>query len=58
MPSAPGGKWGGIAGVQKLIGAKAMGRLEREETKRVLECARKFITPKGAVQTQGAKEII
>jgi hypothetical protein len=27
MPSAPGGKWGGVAGVQKLIGAKAMKRL-------------------------------
>ena len=49
MPSAPGGKWGGIAGVQKLIGAKAMRRLEREETKRVLECAKHFVTPKGAV---------
>lgn len=49
MPSAPGGKWGGIGGVQKLIGAKAMRRLEREETKRVLECAKKFVTPKGAV---------
>ena len=37
------------AGVQKLIGAKAMRRLEKEETKRVLECAKKFVTPKGAV---------
>ena len=46
MPSAPGGKWGGIAGVQKLIGAKALRRLEKEETKRVLECAKKFVTPK------------
>ena len=33
MPSAPGGKWGGIAGVKKLIGAKAMRRLEKAETK-------------------------
>jgi len=49
MPSAPGGKWGGIAGVQKLIGAKAIRRLEKAETKRVLECAKKFVTPKGAV---------
>jgi len=49
MPSAPGGPWGGIAGVQKLIGAKAMRRLEKAETKRVLECAKKFVTPKGAV---------
>ena len=49
MPSAPGGKFGGIAGVQKLIGAKAMRRLEQTETERVLECAKKFVTPKGAV---------
>ncbi len=49
MPSAPGGKWGGIAGVQKLIGAKAMRRLEKAEAERVIECAKKFVTPKGAV---------
>jgi len=49
MPSAPGGPWGGVAGVKKLIGAKALRRLEQEETKRVLECAKKFVTPKGAV---------
>ena len=49
MPSAPGGPWGGIAGVQKLIGAKAMRLLEQAETERVLECAKKFVTPKGAV---------
>jgi hypothetical protein len=49
LPSAPGGKWGGVAGVQKLIGSKAMERLEKEETERVLECAKKFVTPKGAV---------
>ena len=49
MPSAPGGPWAGIAGVQKLIGAKAMRRLEKAETERVLECAKKFVTPKGAV---------
>jgi len=49
MPSAPGGPWGGVAGVQKLIGAKALRRLEQEDTIRVLECAKKFVTPKGAV---------
>ncbi len=49
MPSAPGGPWGGVAGVQKLIGAKAIKHLEKEETKRVLECAKKFVTPKGVV---------
>jgi len=51
MPSAPGPPWGGVAGVQKLIGVKAIKRLEQEETKRVLECAKKFATPKGAVIT-------
>ena len=35
MPSAPGGKWGGVAGVQKLIGAKALRELEKEETFRI-----------------------
>ena len=39
MPSAPGGKWGGVAGIQKLIGAKAMKRLEEAEMERVLECS-------------------
>jgi len=51
MPSAPGGKWGGIAGVQKLIGVRALRKLEEAETKRVLECAKKFVTPDGAVIT-------
>jgi hypothetical protein len=49
MPSAPAGKWGGIAGVQKLIGVRALRRLEQAETERVLECAKKFVTPDGAV---------
>jgi len=47
MPSAPGGKWGGIAGIQKLIGAEAMRRLEAEESLRVIECAKKFLAPNG-----------
>ena len=51
MPSAPGGKWGGIAGVKKLIGIRALRRLEKAETERVLECAKKFVNPKGAVVT-------
>ncbi len=49
MPSAPGGKWGGIAGVHKLLGIRALRRLEQAETERVLECAKKFLTSKGAV---------
>jgi hypothetical protein len=47
MPSAPGGPWGGIAGVQKLFGIRALRRLEQAETERVLECAKKFLAPNG-----------
>ena len=47
IPSAPGGQWGGIAGVQKLIGVKALRRLEIEETGRIHECAKKFIGQSG-----------
>ena len=49
IPSAPGGRWGGVAGVQKLIGAKALKKLEKEEAMRVIEVAKKFIKRKGAV---------
>ncbi|MBU4186348.1 MAG: hypothetical protein KKC23_09170 [Proteobacteria bacterium] len=47
IPSVPSGPWSGIAGVQKLIGAKAMRRLEAEESLRVIECAKKFLAPNG-----------
>lgn len=47
MPSGSSGKWSGIAGVQKLIGAKALRRLEKEEQKRVLECAKNFLSTNG-----------
>ena len=47
IPSAPSGPWSGIAGVQKLIGAKAIRELEKEESRRVIECAQKFLTPNG-----------
>ena len=47
IPSAPSGPWSGIAGVRKLIGAKAMRELEKEESRRVIECAKKFLTPNG-----------
>jgi len=47
IPSAPSGPWSGIAGVQKLIGAKAMRELEKEEGRRVIECAKKFLAPNG-----------
>ena len=49
MPSAPGGKWGGVAGIQKLIGAKAMARLEEAERERVIDCSRDFLPNDGIV---------
>jgi len=49
MPSAPGGKWGGVAGVQKLIGIRALRLLEIEETKRIQKCVKKFIGSTGKV---------
>jgi hypothetical protein len=49
MPSAPGGKWGGVAGIQRLIGSRAMRRLEEAETGRVIQSARSFVTGNGAV---------
>ncbi len=47
MPSAPGGRWGGIAGIHKLLGIRALRRLEQTETERVLDCANKFLAPNG-----------
>ena len=47
IPSASNGPWSGIAGVHKLLGTKAMERIEMEEQKRVLECAQKFLSPNG-----------
>jgi hypothetical protein len=49
MPSAAGGKWGGVAGIRRLLGAKAFRKLERAEQGRVLECAKEFVNSKGAV---------
>ena len=49
MPSAPSKDYSGVAGIQKLIGAKAMRVLEKAEQGRVLECAREFLSPDGAV---------
>jgi hypothetical protein len=51
IPSAPSGKWGGVTGIQKLIGTKALRRLEAAERDRVMECSKKFLTPNGAVIT-------
>ncbi len=51
MPSAAGGKWGGVAGIQKLLGAAAFRMIEKEETERIISCARKFVQKNGAVIT-------
>ena len=51
IPSGASGKWSGIAGVKKLIGVKALRRLEVEETRRVNECAKKFLSGNGVVVT-------
>jgi hypothetical protein len=51
MPSGSSGKWSGIAGVQKLVGAKALRRLEVEETRRVIKSTKNFLSPDGAAVT-------
>ena len=38
-----------MAGVQKLIGVRALRKLEQEETSRVFKLAENFINSKGAV---------
>jgi len=49
MPSPADGKWGGVAGVKRLLGARAFRRLEAAERDRVIEIAKGFIKRKGAV---------
>jgi hypothetical protein len=51
MPSAAGGKWGGVAGIIKLLGAKAFKIIEKEEIERIVTSAQKFIQNHGAVIT-------
>ncbi len=53
MPSAPGGPYGGVAGVRKLLGVRALRRLEAEESKRITKCAKDFIgdDPRGKIVT-------
>jgi hypothetical protein len=49
MPSAPGGKWGGVAGIHKLFGKKTFEKIAQGEKKRILKYARSFVRPDGAV---------
>jgi hypothetical protein len=47
MPSSAGGPWAGVAGIRKLIGSRAMKRLEAFERERVMACAKRFLGHKG-----------
>ena len=47
MPSAAGGPWSGVAGIRKLLGSKAMSKMESAERERIIRYARKFLEPGG-----------
>jgi hypothetical protein len=49
MPSAPGGKWGGVQGIQRLLGKKAYEKVLGAESRRVTRIAKAFIENGGAV---------
>jgi len=51
MPSSAGGPWSGVAGIRRLIGKRALGRLERVERERVMEVIMRFLEPGGSVVT-------
>jgi len=40
-----------VAGIQKLLGMTAFRLIEKEETERIIKCARKFVQNEGAVIT-------
>ena len=42
-------RWSGVDGVERLFGKKAMEKIIEAEKKRILQCARKFLSPSGAV---------
>ena len=51
MPSSAGGPWSCVAGIRKLIGARALKRLEPYERKRVIEVVKRFLVPGGVAVT-------
>jgi len=51
MPSSAGGPWSGVAGIRKLIGARALWRLEPYERQRVIEVVKRFLVPGGVTVT-------
>jgi len=51
MLSSAGGPWSGVAGIRKLIGKRALERLERFERERIMEVITGFLEPGGDVVT-------
>jgi hypothetical protein len=51
MPSNAGGPWSGVSGIRKLIGKRALERLERVEREKVMEVIMRFLEPGGSVVT-------
>ena len=51
MPSSAGGPWSGVAGIRKLIGTRALKRLEPYERERVIEVVKRFLVPGGVAVT-------
>jgi hypothetical protein len=51
MPSSAGGPWSGVAGIRKLIGARALERLGGYDRERVIEVGKRFLVPGGVAVT-------
>jgi hypothetical protein len=51
MPSSAGGRWSGVAGIRKLLGAEPFRQIEALETKRILEVAKRFLANGGIAVT-------
>lgn len=51
MPSSAGGPWSGVAGIRKLIGGRALERLESVERERVMEVMMRFLVSGGVAVT-------
>ena len=51
MPSSAGGPWSGVAGIRKLIGARALKRVGAYERERVIEVVKRFLMPGGVAVT-------
>ncbi len=49
MPSGASDKWSGVAGINKLLGKKALTKLEQEEKKRLFTTIESFVNDNGSV---------